>query len=344
VVAWETTGACNLACVTCRAAADSERPGTGEPDTAAALRLIDAIAAVGRPLLILTGGEPLLRPDILELAAAATARGLRVVLSTNATLLDRRWVTQLRAAGVQALAISLDASTPEVNDRVRGMNGAFDRALRGAGCARKGGLPFQVNTTVTRDNVDCLEDMLNLAIDVGAAAWDVFMLIPTGRGSREDLITSDRHEDLLHWLAGRLQTAPIPIRVTCSPQFVRVLDQEGVRLPPGTRPPSGCLCGNGFCFISRSGDVFGCGYLPLSAGNVLETEFGEIYRHATLFQTLRRTRDLEGKCGRCGYDGRCSGCRARAYALTGRLMAADPTCAWDPRQHGDDIRTRNGGT
>jgi heme b synthase len=347
VVAWETTRACNLVCRHCRASAH-EHADPGELTTNEALRLIDQIAAFSQPILILSGGEPLMRPDIYDVAAYAHEQGLRVAISPNGTLITAQSVQRMQGAGIRRVSVSLDGSSPARHDAIRGVDGAFEGAVRGMRLCREGGLPFQVNTTVMRHNVEDLPALHEQVIGLGAAAWHVFMLVPTGRGTVDDSISPAEYEAILEWVYEAAQDSPIPLRVTCGPQFMRlVLTRKEENGPPnlvgGQRPGGhtgghpgmdrmsrGCLAGAGYCFVSHRGEVFPCGYLPVEAGNVREQDFQAIYRHSPVFQALRDLSRLEGKCGVCPFVHRCGGCRARAYGLTGNYLAAEPYCDYEP--------------
>jgi AdoMet-dependent heme synthase len=361
VVAWESTVACNLACVHCRAEAQTE-PAQDEMNTAEVRGLIDDIASFATPILIISGGEPLMRPDIFEIARYAGERGLRAALSPNGTLIDADVAQRIKQAGVSRVSISIDGATAADHDAIRGVPGAFDAAVEGIDACRAQGLSFQINTTVMRQNVDALDALQQWAIDQGAAAWHLFMLVPTGRGAIDDEISPDEYEGVLSWIYDRAKTSPLPMRVTCGPQFMRIVTQRGHGAPAGIERPRqvygthggahgaahsaangarhphglsrGCLAADGYCFVSRSGEVYPCGYLPLSAGNVRERSFREIYQESELFCTLRDLSQLQGNCGACEYLRVCGGCRARAYAFTGNVLATDPLCAHQPRSRG----------
>jgi len=348
VVAWESTRACNLVCRHCRASAQ-ETPDPDELTTEEVKRLVDQIAAFSWPIFVITGGEPLMRPDVFDIAAYATERGLRVALSPNGTLITPWAVQEMQRAGVQRVSISLDGSCAERHDAIRGVPGAFEAAVRGVGFCRDGGLPFQINTTVMRQNVDDLEAIHRLVVSLGAAAWHVFMLVPTGRGRVDDELTPQGYEEILNWVYEAALGSPIPLRVTCGPQFMRlVLTRRGEEgTPPnlvggrqgGNRPgmdrmSRGCLAGVGYCFISYRGEVYPCGYLPVLAGDIRQQDFRTIYQESPVFQSLRDLSQLGGKCGVCPFARCCGGCRARAYSLTGDYLAEEPYCVYEPRQQG----------
>lgn len=339
LVAWETTRACDLACRHCRAMAQPA-PDPRQLTTDEAFRLVDDITAFGEPIiLILTGGDPLKRPDIYAIADRATRRGLRVVMSPSGTQVTAASVSRLRQAGVQRISVSLDGSTEELHDGFRRVPGAFAEAVRSLAYAREGGLPFQINTTVTRHNRHDLAAMLRLAVELGAATWDVFMLVPTGRGTVQMEIGPEEYEETLKFVHAASQTAPIQVKMTCAPHYRRVQLQErrrgsggeGGRPPRGARGASrGCMAGFGFCFVSHIGEVGGCGYLPLLAGNVRERSLVNIYREAPLFKSIRDPNLLQGRCGICEYRVVCGGCRARALSATGNYLEEEPFCTYQP--------------
>jgi heme b synthase len=345
IVAWESTVACNLACIHCRASAQT----TPEPDeltTQEVKGLIDQLAELGRPIFVISGGEPLMRPDIFEIAAYGTRRGLRVALSPNGTLVTPEVVGKTKDAGVRRISVSIDGSVAERHDAIRGIPGAFDAAMAGLAACRSQGLGFQLNTTVMRQTRDDLPAVLDLAVRVGAEAWHVFMLVPTGRGKIDDEVSPQEYEETLHEIYQMSKDSPIPIRVTCGPHFMRVVaqarrkDREQPNLVgprkgshPGSldRTTRGCLAGDGYCFISYRGDVTPCGYFPLVAGNLRERPFKEIYLGSPLFRSLRDLSHYEGKCGACEFLRVCGGCRARAYSLTGNYLSEEPYCVYQPR-------------
>ncbi len=341
VVAWESTQACNLTCIHCRANAQA-KPATDELTTAEIERVIDDIVTLAAPVFIISGGEPLLRPDVFRVARYGRERGLRVVMAPNGTLITAEVARRIAEAGIARISVSIDGSCAPRHDRVRGVAGAFAAALQGLAACREAGVEFQLNTTVLEQTLDDLPAVYELAIRLGARAWNIFMLVPTGRGQADDEITPEAYERTLRWIDETAASSPIPVRVTCGPQYRRITAQrrraEG---PHGglDRASRGCLAGNGYCFISHRGEVFPCGYLPLLAGNVREQPFHEIYRHSTLFQMLRDWSRLEGKCGECEFVRLCGGCRARAFSATGNVLAQEPYCTYQPHAaggvHGD---------
>lgn len=353
LVAWEATRACNLACVHCRA----EAQPFADPNqltTAEALRLVDQIAAFARPIFIVTGGNPLMREDIFEVASYANAKGFRVVMSPSGTNVTPDLVRQMRGSGVQRISVSIDGPNATVHDSFRQVPGAFDGVITSLAHAREGGLPFQINTTVTRHNIADLPAMLDLTVALGAVTWDVFMLVPTGRGKVEMEITAAEYEGALAFIYDAARRAPIRVKMTCAPHYRRMERQRAhsernapvavvpqahgghgsAAAPAGHGHPGaasrGCMAGNGFCFVSHVGEVFGCGYLPLLAGNVRERDFGAIYRKSPLFVELRNYHSLRGKCGACEYRAICGGCRARALGVSGDYLGEEPYCTYEP--------------
>ncbi len=339
LLAWEVTRRCNLACLHCRAAAGLG-PYPGELTTAEGLALLDDLAAMGQVVVILTGGEPLLREDIYDLTAHGAKLGLRMVMAVNGTLLTPAIAARLKELGVQRLSISLDGATAASHDLLRAVDGAYAGALAGIAACRQAGLPFQINTTVTRSNLTELPAIFELAVSLNAAALHVFVLVPTGRGEliRDQLLTPQEYEETLRWLLARQQEGRLFIKPTCAPQYYRLWRQDaqarGEKITPATHGleamTKGCLGGQGFAFVSYRGEVQPCGYLELMAGNIMENPFPEIWANSPLFRQLRAVDEYRGKCHRCRYRKVCGGCRARAYALTGDVLAQDPICPYEP--------------
>lgn len=339
LVAWEITRNCNLACVHCRASA-TMGPYEGELDTAACLNLLDQIKMVGEPIIILTGGEPLLRPDIFEVARYGTEKGFRMVMAPNGTLITEDRAKQMAAAGIQRISISLDGSTREIHDRFRGVEGAFDGALQGIANAKKAGVEYQINTTITQSNLDQIQAIQNLAVDLGAVAHHIFLLVPTGRGKYivDKEINALEYEECLNWFYDQRNMAPLQLKATCAPHYYRILRQrareDGEKVTFQTHGldavTRGCLGGVGFCFISHKGIVQPCGFLNVDSGDVTKTPFQEIWSKSDVFLNLRDYDSLTGKCGLCEYKKVCGGCRARAFEATGDYMAEEPLCNYVP--------------
>lgn len=341
LVAWEVTRSCNLACKHCRAEAHCD-PYPGECDTRAAKAFIDTLPDVGSPIIIFTGGEPLLRPDIFELASYAQDKGLRAVMAPNGTLVTPETAANIRDSGIQRCSISIDGADAAHHDAFRGVPGAFDGAMRGIKNLRDAGVEFQINTTVTKDNLSHFKEIFALANELGAAAWHIFLLVPMGRAAqlRDQVITAAEYEETLNWLYDFRKTTSMHLKATCAPHYYRIMRQrarkEGLRVTPDIfgmdAMTRGCLGGIGFCFVSHVGQVQPCGYLELDCGNVFRTPFPEIWRTAKPFLQFRNQREYSGKCGSCEYHRVCGGCRARAHSLTGDYMAEEPLCTHEPRE------------
>jgi heme b synthase len=347
LVAWEITRSCNLFCAHCRASAQ-EHDYQGELSTARCFELIDQIAEVGKPILILTGGEPLLRSDIFEIGSYAHHKGLRVVIGTNGTLIDDEMARRIKTIPASRISISLDFPTPDLQDRFRGKIGAFTAAIEGIRCAHNAGLEVQINSTITRLNVGYLPALVDLALELGVAAFHPFMLVATGRGKElaEQELTPLDYEKTLHWICEKQQELGnrLFFKPTDAPHYQRVARECGLAFSGGhgcaPHPAShsglnantrGCLAGTGFCFISHTGRVQGCGYLDVEAGNILRESFSQVWQHSPLFTALRNLDNLKGKCGVCEYKRLCGGCRARAYEETGDYLEAEPYCIYQPK-------------
>jgi heme b synthase len=303
--------------------------------------LIDDVVSFSKPVVILTGGEPLLRRDIYELARCGTGRGLRMVIAPNGTLLDAEKAARLKACGIQRVSISLDGATGESHDRFRQVNGAFAGALRGIQHLKEAGLAFQINTTVTQKNYQELPKILDLAARLGAVAHHIFLLVPTGRGRemRDEAIEGEEYEKILHWFYDQRERVPLQLKATCAPHYYRILRQrareEGKKVMPQTHGldamTRGCLGGIGFLFISHRGDVQPCGYLEAFSGNVRQQSLKEIWESSPVFQQLRDFSSYHGRCGRCEYMRVCGGCRARAFEKSGDFLSEEPLCVYQPK-------------
>ncbi len=340
LVAWEMTQACNLACVHCRASACME-PSPEELTTAEGRELIDGIAKVGKPILIMTGGEPLMRPDLFDLARYAMDAGLRAVLATNGCLVSPATAKEIAAVGIPRVSISIDGPTAEDHDAFRKVRGAFESSMTGIENLRAAGVPVQINTTLTRRNRGQLARIMSLAQGIGAEAFHVFLLVPTGRakGMSGEEMGPDEYEESLEEFYRLGRSSKMETKATCAPQYYRILRQqaknEGLEVNTDTfglnARTRGCLGGLSFVFVSHRGELQPCGYFDVQAGSVREVEFGELWENAELFRNLRTFSLLEGKCGKCDYLRFCGGCRARAYEATGNYMSEEPYCAYRPR-------------
>jgi heme b synthase len=352
LIFWETTAGCNLRCIHCRRMDVADKLVPEDLTTAESRQLIDQIVAFCNPILVLSGGEPLIRPDIFEIAEHAVAKGLRVALATNGTLIDEPMAQRIVDAGIRRVAVSLDGATAETHDAFRALPGSFAQALEGIRHLRAREMSVQVNTTVARHNVDELPQILDLALSLEADAFHIFLLVPVGCGleiADEQMISPRRYEEVLNWLYDKEQEGLLELKATCAPHYFRIVRQrmaaEKRQAPPGQErqrgaaaaPSSdlhamtkGCLAGTGVCFVSHKGEVFPCGYLPLSAGSVREQPLEQIWRDAPIFRELRDPDLLQGKCGRCEFRRICGGCRARAYGLSGDYLDEEPFCVYEP--------------
>jgi heme b synthase len=297
-------------------------------------------------VIILTGGEPLLRKDIYEIASYGDKKGLRMVLATNGTLVTEDVAGKMIDAGIKRVSISIDGENAKSHDAFRNVQGAFAGALTGVDAMKKAGMEFQINTTITKANLNQIQGIMELAIGLGAAAHHIFLLVPTGRGKEmaEQAISPEAYEKILNWFYETSINCPIQLKATCAPHYYRIFHQKskgsevrghgsgnegaGSPLHAMTR---GCLGGVSFCFISHTGQVQPCGYLELDCGQVKENEFKDIWNSSPIFQNLRDLNQYKGKCGRCEFIKVCGGCRARAYEITGDYLAEEPFCIYEPK-------------
>lgn len=358
VAIWETTQACDLACVHCRACAQP-MPSPLELSTTEAKRLIDEIAAMEIPVFVLTGGDPLKRPDIFELVKYASDHKVRISLTPSATpLLTRGSIVRLKECGLARLAVSLDGPTAPIHDAFRRVTGSYEWTINAVRWAREIGLPVQINTTITRHNLTMLDDTIALLEKLDITLWSVFFLVPTGRGADIDLISAAEFEQVFEKLHQTSQRVLFDIKSTEAQHYRRYLLQRrtearrigqqpaqaysrtpqysqsasGQETADGIgRAPRGINDGKGFVFISHLGEVFPSGFLPVSGGNVRRDSLAEIYRDSPLFRSLRDSKNLQGKCGVCEYREICGGSRARSFAMTGDMFAEEPCCAYEPK-------------
>jgi radical SAM protein len=357
---WETTQSCDLACKHCRAAAQP----IAHPDqlsTEEAKGLIDQIAEMHVPIFVLTGGDPLKRTDLYELIRYCVEKSVKVAVTPSATpLLSREAIFKMKEAGVVRLGISLDGSTAEIHDTFRGLPGAWARTIQAIEWANEAGIPIQVHTTISRHNADDLVNLCALFEKLAIVMWNVFFLVPVGRGQLGDLLSGEEFEQVFGKIYDLSRRVSFQIKTTEAMHYRRYLLQhklEERRMGHGAGHPQAAGAaayeagtpmadagtrthgwatrrvndGKGFMFISHVGNVYPSGFLPIHAGNIRETSLSEIYRHAPIFKSLRDTSQLEGKCGACEYKEICGGSRARAYALTGDALAEEPCCIYQPR-------------
>ena len=369
LIFWETTAGCNLACIHCRRITVADQLMPQDLTTAEAFDLIDQVAAFGSPIFVLSGGEPLFRPDIFDIARHATDAGLIVALATNGTLITADVARKIKESGVKRVSVSFDGADAPTHDIFRGP-GAFDAAMRGIGHLRDVGLPFQINTTVARHNVHQMPETLALAKEIGAVALHLFLLVPVGCGveiAPDQQILPGEYEAVLNWMYDAEMEGGIELKATCAPHYFRIArqrqaeerrngivrerpssmhrQQHGGNTATGGHPGSnghgqgrhamnamtkGCLAGTGVSFISHRGEVFPCGYLPVEAGHIRRQGFQDIWENSPLFAELRDVDLLGGKCGVCEFKKLCSGCRARSFGMTGDYLAEEPFCTYEP--------------
>ncbi len=342
LVFWELTARCNLKCKHCRAEAQEEAV-VGELTTEEIFTLAEDIRATGDPIIILSGGEPLMRPDFFPIAEKCCNLFSRVALATNGTFVDDALAQRLAATGIQRISVSLDGAKAATHDTFRGQQGSFAAAMEGCRAIRRAGISLQINVTITKFNEIELPDLLQITRELGGDALHIFMLVPVGCGLElmdDGRLSPERYEEVLSWLYDQSLElrGQLHIKATCAPQYYRIMRQvsrdRGVALPGNEggmqAMTRGCLAGSAVCFISRLGDVQPCGYLPLIAGNVRREPFGTIWRESELFNSLRDADNLGGKCGACAFRKVCMGCRARAYAVHNDYLAEEPDCAYVP--------------
>jgi radical SAM protein with 4Fe4S-binding SPASM domain len=332
-VYWETTAGCNLRCIHCRRLDVLDKPSPEELNTPEAKTLIDELASFGRPVLIFSGGEPLVRQDLFDLAAYAKGKGLPIALATNGTLIDLPMAKRIKDAGIYYASVSLDGAGPATHDVFRGF-GAFEKALVGMRLMQEAGIKVQVNFTVTKMNVKEVSAVYDLARESKAIALYLFLLVPVGCGVQiadSQMLSSEEVEEWLRWVCRKDREGPLPIKAICAPQYYRVeyesRETNGEPIPSDRK---GCLAGLHMCFVSHKGDVYPCGYLPLSAGNIRTRPFRQIWSESGLFANLRDSSLLAGRCGACDFKDVCGGCRARGYYAYGHVLAEEPYCLYNP--------------
>ena len=342
-IAWEVTRRCNLNCVHCRS-----NSTINSYDTAfsldAAKKLIDDIASFAQPVIVLSGGEPLLRTDVFDIAGYGSDKGLRMCMATNGSLVTDEICEKMKASRIKMVSMSLDGSNAGTHDNFRNQVGAFAGVERAAALFNKHGIEFLINSSFTKRNQKEIPDVMRVAKKLGAKAWYMFMIVPTGRGEEimAELITKEDYEDILKWhYETEKHEDSMLMRPTCAPHYYRIVPQmnklaeEGDKLARRTLKFStggskGCLAGQVICLITAEGDVYPCSYFPHSAGNVLTTPFKDIWEKSELLLDLRDFKKYKGKCGSCEYINVCGGCRARADAIYGDYLEEEPFCNYTP--------------
>ena len=355
IVIWELTRACQLHCLHCRAEAQEHRHPL-ELSLEEGKKLIDDIYEMNNPLLVFTGGDPLERPDVFDIAEYAISKGIRVSITPSATPnVTKEAMKKAKEIGMARWAFSLDGHCAEIHDNFRGTAGSFDLTMKAIQYLHELDMPLQINTVISRYNYPYLEEMAELIEKLGVVLWSVFFLVPTGRGKQSDMISPAEHEKVFRWLYQLSKRVPFDIKTTAAQHYRRVVIQEKMRERTGVsdtehifyedvinkgktgqvsglgRAPKGVNDGNGFVFISHIGDVFPSGLLPLKAGNVRETPLPTIYRESDIFKNLRSPDKYKGKCGVCEFNKVCGGSRSRAYHVTGDYMESEPYCVYIPK-------------
>lgn len=340
-IAWETTRKCNLRCVHCRCPLETD-PSEVELTTVEGKKLLNEIADFSKPVVVLSGGEPLLRDDIFSLTNHGTSLGLRMCMATNGALVTDEICRNMKLAGIRMVSLSLDGSSASVHDNFRQCPGAFDSVIRAAELFRKNGQRFLINSSFTKRNQHDIAGTFKVARELGAEAWYMFMIVPTGRGADilNELITGEDYEEILDWhYQQEQQEDKILMRPTCAPHYYRIVSQRtkaektNIRrrsLTFSTGGGKGCIAAQSICMIDSFGNVKPCSYFHRIAGNVRQTPFREIWEHSEIFRDLRNFDSYKGKCGRCEYLSICGGCRARADAVHGDYLEEEPFCSYTP--------------
>ncbi|MDX9834056.1 MAG: radical SAM protein [Desulfobulbus sp.] len=341
-IAWEITRRCNLRCVHCRSSSQLEVEGHSDFSLDEAKRVLDDIHSYASPVVVLSGGEPLLRADVFDIAAYGTSLGMRMCLATNGSLVTENTCRRIKESGIRMVSLSLDGSTAAVHDDFRNQAGAFDGVMNAIQLFNAHGIDFLINSSFTKRNKDEAPKIYELVKSLGATAWYLFMIVPTGRGEEimAELIPPDEYEEMLNWHYDmEKEEEELLVRPTCAPQYYRVVlqrsKQEGERfqrrnLNFSTGGAKGCLAGQLICMIDVDGNVLPCSYFPLPAGNIRRQSFREIWEESPLFLEMRDFAGYKDNCGRCEYLNVCGGCRARAWAVTGDYLAGEPFCSHQP--------------
>ncbi len=338
MVSYSITTKCNLKCKHCYSES-VDHPASDELSTKEAFRLMDDLSDWGIGLLIVDGGEPLCREDLIDVVKYASAKGIRTTIGSNGTLIDEKMARKLLDAGVMSVAISIDGANAQTHDSFRGVSGSFKQALKGAEACRNAGLLFQFNMVIRKQTLSQVEDMLRLAVESRANAAEFFDLVAAGRAKQEcknDVLSIDERKQIMEWLAQAQEDCPIVIRIPGCPMYPLLLQQKHIqprRLPAQMlqRIPyygRGCAAGMpmGYVMVLSNGEVNPCMLLQVKLGNIREQSISSIWENSTVLTKLRQRELLKGECGNCSYKGPCSGCRGRAYEETGDMMAPDPGC------------------
>jgi len=338
LVSYSITSKCNLSCRHCYSESN-EMAGSDDLSTEESLKVIDNVVGWGIGLLIFDGGEPLCREDFFEVARYACDKGIRTVIGSNGTMIDRTTARRLLSSGIQSVAISIDGVDAETHDWFRGKGGAFEAALAGASSCRAEGLPFQFNMVIRKQTLSQVPEMLRLAAEYGADAAEFFDLVLAGRAKeecREQTLSPQERQEVMEWLAEAQIDCPMVIRVPACPMYPLILKQKQIRpqhisTEALARIPyyhGGCAAGTpfGYLVVRANGDINPCMLLQVNLGNVREKSIRQIWQDSPVLAQLRSRSLLKGECGKCNYRDICAGCRGRAYAETGDILASDPGC------------------
>lgn len=343
-IAWEITRRCNLRCVHCRSSSEMEVKGHPDFSTEEAFRVMDDISSYAKPVVVLSGGEPLLRSDVFDIARYGTEKGLRMCLATNGTLVTDEVCKWIKDSGIKIVSLSLDGPTDKVHDDFRNQKGAFDGTINATKLFKKHGIEFIINSSFTKRNQEEIPKVYKLAKELGATAWYMFMIVPTGRGEEimNELISKEDYEEILEWhYRMEKDEHDMLVRPTCAPHYYRVVLQkskeEGIKferrtLKFSTGGAKGCLAGQLICLIDVDGNVLPCSYFHMSAGNIRKQSFKDIWENSDLFKEMRDFKRYEGRCGSCEYINVCGGCRARAYSVYGDYLEEEPFCGYVPEK------------
>lgn len=343
-IAWEITRRCNLRCIHCRSSSEVEVKGHPDFSTEEAFRIIDDISSYAKPVVVLSGGEPLLRGDVFDIAKYGTEKGLRICLATNGTLVTDEICEKIKESGIKIVSLSLDGATEDVHDNFRAQKGAFQGTINAARLFKKHGIEFIINSSFTKRNQKEIPKVYKLAKELGATAWYMFMIVPTGRGEEimNELISKDDYEEILNWHYDmEKDEKDILVRPTCAPHYYRIVlqrsQQEGRKferrsLKFSTGGAKGCIAGQLICLIDVDGNVLPCSYFPMPAGNIRQQSFKEIWENSELFKKLRDFKSYKGRCGSCEFVSVCGGCRARAYSVYGDYLEEEPFCTYVPKR------------
>jgi heme b synthase len=341
-IAWEITRRCNLRCVHCRSSSSLEVEAHPDFPIAEAYRILDDIADYAKPVIVLSGGEPLMRKDVFQIAKYGTDKGLRMCIATNGTLVDDEICEKIKDSGIRIASLSLDGSEEAVHDNFRGQKGAFTGIINAARLFKKHGIEFIINSSFTKRNQEDIPKVYKLAKEIGATAWYLFMIVPTGRGEEimNELISKEDYEKILEWhYQMEKNEKDLLVRPTCAPHYYRIVLQkskeEGSQfqrrtLKFSTGGSKGCIAGQLIALIDVDENVLPCSYFPKPAGNLKEQSFRDIWEKSELFRELRDFKKYKGKCGSCEYITVCGGCRARAYAVRGDYLEEEPFCGHMP--------------